>query len=130
MEVLRQARMPDGLQFVLILPDGSKSLIPAEWTDFNHPPGVPESPALVGSLEDLLRVRDLTDALLCRPAGLPVTSGASQEGHAATESELQRQPDSGDAAMGAVRRGAKTRRHRDPGAPAGQSHPGPPGADQ
>ena len=33
LEVLRQARMPDGLQFVLILPDGSKSLIPADWTD-------------------------------------------------------------------------------------------------
>ena len=27
--------MPAGLQFVLILPDGSKSLIPADWTDFN-----------------------------------------------------------------------------------------------
>ena len=26
--------MPGGLQFVLILPDGSKSLIPADWTDF------------------------------------------------------------------------------------------------
>ena len=34
LEVLRQARMPGGLQFVLILPDGSKSLIPADWTDF------------------------------------------------------------------------------------------------
>ena len=29
--------MPDGLQFVLILPDGSKSLIPADWTDFKNP---------------------------------------------------------------------------------------------
>ena len=35
LEVLRQVRMPAGLQFVLFLPDGSKSLIPAEWTDFN-----------------------------------------------------------------------------------------------
>ena len=34
LEVLRQARMPGGLQFVHILPDGSKSLIPADWTDF------------------------------------------------------------------------------------------------
>ena len=34
LEVLRHARMRGGLQFVLILPDGSKSLIPAEWTDF------------------------------------------------------------------------------------------------
>ena len=29
--------MPAGLQFVLILPDGSKSLIPADWTDFKNP---------------------------------------------------------------------------------------------
>jgi hypothetical protein len=29
--------MPGGLQFVLILPDGSKSLIPADWTDFKNP---------------------------------------------------------------------------------------------
>jgi len=59
----------DGLYFVLILPDGSKSLIPGDWTDFaaasssqirdNH---------LIGSLEDLLRLRFLADALLQRAA--------------------------------------------------------------
>ena len=31
--------MPAGLQFVLILPDGSKSLIPADWTDFKTTSG-------------------------------------------------------------------------------------------
>src|SRR5215217_4788770 len=31
LEVLRQVRMPAGLQLVLFLPDGSKSLIPADW---------------------------------------------------------------------------------------------------
>src|SRR3954454_22921921 len=74
LEVLRQARMPDGLQFVLILPDGSKSLIPANWTDFNCPSSVPESSPLIGSLDDLLRLRDVTDALLRRSTGLPLTS--------------------------------------------------------
>lgn len=59
--------MPDGLQFVLILPDGSKSLIPAEWTDFQNPACAAQVPQLVGSFEDLLRLRDLTDALLRRP---------------------------------------------------------------
>jgi hypothetical protein len=34
LEVLRHARMRGSLLFVLILPDGSKSLIPAAWTDF------------------------------------------------------------------------------------------------
>jgi hypothetical protein len=44
---------------------------------------------------------------------LPVISGESQEGHAATESEFHRHPDSGDAPVGAVRRRAKADRHRD-----------------
>ncbi|HEY4930347.1 MAG TPA: DUF5372 family protein, partial [Terriglobales bacterium] len=57
LEVLRQAHMRGRLQFVLILPDGSKSLIPAEWTDFTT--GAPQTPQLVGSLEDLLRARNL-----------------------------------------------------------------------
>jgi len=40
------------LQLVLILPDGSKSLIPAEWTDYQTLQGPPPNPALVGSLDD------------------------------------------------------------------------------
>src|SRR5439155_8268630 len=81
LEVLRQARMPAGLQFVLILPDGSKSLVPADWTDFKTSSGAPQAPLLVGSLDDLLRLGGLTDALL-RRADLPVRSEASQESHA------------------------------------------------
>src|SRR6266700_2866662 len=76
LEVLRQARMPGGLQFVLILPDGSKSLIPAEWTDFNNTSDASQSPELVGSLDDLLRLRGLVDALLRRATDVPLTSGA------------------------------------------------------
>src|SRR5471030_2171643 len=131
LEVLRQARMPTGLQFVLILPDGRKSLIPADWTDFKHPSCAPQDSQLVGSLDDLLRLRGLVDALLRRYADLPVRSGTSQEGHAATESELQRYPDSGDAPVGAVRPRPKAGPHRDAGATPCQSDGGPvPGADQ
>ncbi len=84
--------MPGGLQFVLILPDGSKSLIPADWTDFNSTSDASQAPDLVGSLDDLLRLRRLVDALLRRAADVPVTSGAAQESHAATESQLHRHP--------------------------------------
>ena len=66
LEVLRQARMPGGLQFVLILPDGSKSLIPADWTDYKTTSCAPQPVPLVGSLDDLLRLRGLVDALLRR----------------------------------------------------------------
>src|SRR2546429_9219423 len=66
LEVLRQARMPAGLQFVLILPDGSKSLVPADWTDFKNASD-PQALLLVGSLDDRLRLRGLTHASLRPP---------------------------------------------------------------
>jgi hypothetical protein len=86
------------LQFVLTLPDGSKSLVPADWTDFKA--NKPSVALLIGSPDDLLRLRDLVDALLRRATNLPVISGASQENHAATESELHRHPDSRDVPLG------------------------------
>jgi hypothetical protein len=123
--------MPDGLQFVLILPDGSKSLIRADWTDFKNPSGPPQNPQLLGSLDDLLRLRCLADTLLRRAASLPVRSGASQEGHAATESELQRHSDSGDALVQNNSTKTKNSSSSDSGAPPRQSHAGQtPGANQ
>ena len=49
--------MPAGSQFVLILPDGSKSLIPADWTDFNNTSDASQALELVGSLDDLRAAR-------------------------------------------------------------------------
>jgi hypothetical protein len=71
--------MPAGLQFVLILPDGSKSLVPAEWTDFNTPISPPPVIELLGSQQHLLCLRSLVDSLLRRAADAPITSGAAQE---------------------------------------------------
>ena len=46
------------LRFVLILPDGSKSLIPAEWTDAGSGDRKPVSTGdLIGSLQHLLQLR-------------------------------------------------------------------------
>jgi hypothetical protein len=103
--------MPAGLQFVLILPDGSKSLIPADWTDFKNSSEAPQAPELVGSLDDLLSLCGLVDALLRRVTDPPVTSEPAQESHAATESQLPRHPHPGDVPVGATRRRAKTDRH-------------------
>jgi hypothetical protein len=77
--------MPSGLHFVLILPDGSKSLVSADWTDFKTDEGRSQEPQLVGSPDDLLRLRGIVDAFLRRAASLPVISGAGQE----TESWLK-----------------------------------------
>jgi hypothetical protein len=62
------------LYLVLILPDGSKSMIPAEWTDYasvSQPRQAvsEQNRAVLGSIEDLLHARAITDALLNRPSG-------------------------------------------------------------
>jgi hypothetical protein len=63
------------MHLVLILPDGSKSMIPAEWTDFAlpaqlEPASVVPAPPTLGSLEDLLHARAVVDALLSRLAAV------------------------------------------------------------
>ena len=69
LQIFRHAQRQDGLHFILILPDGSKLLIPAAWTDFESSANAGEKPnELVGSFEDLLRARSLVDALLSRRA--------------------------------------------------------------
>ena len=61
------------LHLVLILPDGSKSLIPADWTDI-APTAQPQvsvpsnQTATLGSREDLFHARAVVDALLGRLA--------------------------------------------------------------
>ena len=97
LEVLRHAVRQERLYFVLILPDGSKSLIPADWTDYSAAsPSQTEEKQLIGSLEDLLQLRFLADALLQRAATSATQFVSQQESHAATESELSRHPDSGE----------------------------------
>ena len=74
---------------LLVLPDGSKSLIPADWTDLACPAQslAPPPIATLGTLEDLLHARAVIDALLSRLA--PTTR---EDGHspATKESALAR----------------------------------------
>ena len=76
---------------VLILPDGSKSLIPAEWTDFasrtQAQPTVLTPAATLGSLEDLLHARAIVDALLSR---LPALQRENKKLPATKESPIAR----------------------------------------
>ena len=84
------------LQLVLILPDGSKSLIPAEWTDLASTPSqhaLSTHTATLCSLEDLLHARAVVDALLSRlaaPESENASSAAKEEGTLATKSESLR----------------------------------------
>jgi len=78
----RRSHRQGHLYFVLILPDGSKSLIPAAWTDFDStaPPWASPSRGFSG---DLLHLRSLVDALLGRTV-VSAPSVADQESHATT----------------------------------------------
>jgi hypothetical protein len=70
--VLGWMRRHGSLELCLVLPDGSKSLIPAAWTDL---PVAPEPAAsattTIGSLSDLLRAAAVVGGLVRRlePAG-------------------------------------------------------------
>jgi hypothetical protein len=115
-----------GLLLVLVvLPDGSRSLIPASWTDWNAEQArrTPADDAGgahdLGRLGDLLHLRKIIDALYDRP----VESVQCKESSDATEPGLSRPPRSstepfssspvGDD-VGAARRSLAHRGARDP----------------
>src|SRR5262249_31813478 len=78
---------------LVILPDGSRSLIPATWTDFQDPGQQPAPPQetdgslhSICSLRDLLQVRAVIDALLGRLS----ESATQKEGSHAAEPGVYR----------------------------------------
>ncbi len=82
------------LHLVLILPDGSKSLIPADWTDLASSTrphrAISTQTTMLGSLDDLLHACAVVDALLSRlaaPQSENANSAAKKEGSLATKSE-------------------------------------------
>jgi hypothetical protein len=115
--VLGHTHRNDQLHLLLILPDGSKSLIPAEWTDLSPAPNlsVHNHSATLASLDQLIRMRTVVDALLRRLA--PATSGAAEpiadeESNRATTTQLSGQPSAGHIRLGTPRSG--TEKHLDP----------------
>ena len=85
----------NGVLFALAcLPDGSRALIPAQWTDWDEGQSNGVGACLdnrtglrgLGSLGDLLRLRHLLDAL----RGRPVRSAPQQESHRAIETGVSR----------------------------------------
>src|SRR3954452_6749613 len=68
LRVLGRMRRHGRLELLLVLPDGSKSLIPAEWTDLGHDSDDQAQAGTVGSLTDLLSCHELVTALTARVA--------------------------------------------------------------
>ena len=54
----------NSLELCLVLPDGSKSLIPAAWTDLEQIPEPQGESGTLGSLSDLLHARSVVDRLV------------------------------------------------------------------
>jgi hypothetical protein len=61
-------RRRGALDLLLVLPDGSRSLIPAAWTDLGRP-APPSGTGTLGALDDLVEARGLVDGLLARLEG-------------------------------------------------------------
>ena len=62
-------RRHNRLDLILVLPDGSKSLVPASWTDLDRQiagTAEPEPSGGIASVSQLLHARAVVDALLAR----------------------------------------------------------------
>jgi len=110
------------MYLVLILPDGSKSMVPAEWTDFalttqpeRTSSTVPSVALTVGTLEDLLHARAVVDALLSRIAGVANQDPAQESPIARKQSEPVRSSPRRNLSLGNVGRRTQDRRHRNSG---------------
>ena len=120
------------------MPDGSKSLIPADWTDITltvQPHGAVTSneAATLGSREDLFQARAVVDALLgrlARPESEKANSTATKEGVLAAKSESLRPCAQGNLHLGNLgerTQGSRDRNSRKAHRPRGRRQPRPGG---
>ena len=63
LELIGCRRVRGTLELIVVLPDGSRCVIPAEWTDVQSAPE-PAGVRTLGSLDDLLAARRIVDRLL------------------------------------------------------------------
>ena len=75
------------LHLLLILPDGSKSLVPADWTNLRSTSdfAVQKETELLGSLDELLHIRTVIDALLRRLASAEAINKQERDSVKATQ---------------------------------------------
>jgi hypothetical protein len=66
LQVFGWMRRQGRLDLILVLPDGSRSLIPAAWTDLGADETAGLSSEVLGSLGDLRRARTVVDGLIHR----------------------------------------------------------------
>jgi len=111
--VFGSRRQQGRLHLILELPDGSRSLIPAEWTDLHGCRASRADNGTLASIEDLLRSRGVVDALqrrLARDGG--EMANLNPESACANQAELHRgrRIRSTARAVGSTEGGAQTGR--------------------
>lgn len=114
LRVLGRMRRHGRLELLLVLPDGSKALIPAAWTDLPEAGGeVGEAvAATLGSLADLLAACAVVAALAhrAREGQAARQSPSKEDSHAACPAQFDTRPTSsatGDAGRGVAGRGGR-----------------------
>ena len=110
-------------------------MIPAEWTDYasvsQSQQAVPvQNRALLGSIDDLLHARAITDALLNRLATLTSKAGEEESQRAAKPTESLRSASRRKRSLGSARARATTSGHRHPRAADRERHRGPKGGER
>jgi hypothetical protein len=126
LQVLGWTHRDGKLNLTLVLPDGSRSLIPADWTDLNEGSSTAtiRLPAsnLIATTSHLLHTRNIVDALLCKlNSSKQESKKASKEGrnHAKTNATLghPKRIASVSENLEKPRTSASKRRHRRSGKP-------------
>ena len=120
--VLKSMHQKGRLLLLLILPDGSKSLIPGDWTDIAsttqpHVVVTSNQTATLGSQESLFHARAVVDALLGRLARLESEEAdptVTKEGVLAAKSETLRPSTQGNLRMGNPGKRTQVSRDRNP----------------
>jgi hypothetical protein len=129
--VLGRLRRHGHLELLLVLPDGSKSMVPAAWTDLeaaadavSDSGDVGERSVTLGSLEDLMAASDLVSALSARNQDdreqAARQSPCKEDSHAACAAQSAARPGSG-ATPNPVSPASRTA-GRGGGQPAGPPH--------
>lgn len=67
-------------ELCLVLPDGTKSLLPAAWTDVDARAESAGGPETLGSLAELLHARAVVDGLIHRAEARPRRCGPADRG--------------------------------------------------
>jgi len=118
LRVLGQLRRHGGIELLVILPDGSKRMIPQEWTDQEPAAGEDDAgvAATLGGISDLLAVSALVSALYASAA-----AGAEQ---AARQPPCKEDSHAACAAQSAARPASRTTPAGICPAPRGPDHPG------